>query len=82
MPRICAISGKKTTIGRQYTHRGLAKSKGGVGIKITGKSARKFKPNIQKIRVLVNGRVVRMKVAAKYIRRGLVIKPPIKRKAK
>jgi large subunit ribosomal protein L28 len=82
MPRVCAISGKKTSIGRQYTHRGLAKSKGGVGIKITGKSARTFKPNIQKIRVVVNGRVVRMKVAAKYIRRGLVIKPPIKRKAK
>lgn len=81
MPRVCALSGKKTTIGRQYTHRGLAKSKGGVGIKITGKSPRKFKPNIQKIRVVVNGRVVRMKVAAKFIRRGMVIKPPIKRKA-
>ena len=82
MPRVCAISGKKTTIGRQYTHRGLAKSKGGVGIKTTGKSARKFKPNIQRIRVVVNGRVVRMMVAAKYIRRGLIVKPPIKRKAK
>ena len=79
MPRVCAISGKKTTIGRQYTRRGLAKKKGGVGKKITGKSPRTFKPNIQKIRVVVNGRVVRMKVAAKFIRRGMVIKPPIKR---
>ena len=75
MPRVCALSGKKTTIGRQYTHRGLAKSKGGVGIKITGKSRRTFKPNLQKIRVVVNGRVVRMKVAAKFIRRGMVTKP-------
>ena len=81
MPRVCAISGKKTTIGRQYTRRGLAKKKGGVGKKITGKSARTFKPNIQKIRVVVNGRVVRMKVAAKFIRRGMVVKPPIKRKS-
>jgi len=81
MPRVCAISGKKTTIGRQYTRRGLAKKKGGVGKKITGKSSRTFKPNIQKIRVVVNGRVVRMKVAAKYIRRGMVVKPPIKRKS-
>ena len=80
MPRVCAISGKKTTIGRQYTRRGLAKKKGGVGKKITGKSPRTFKPNIQKIRVVVNGRVVRMKVAAKFIRRGMVVKPPIKRK--
>ena len=82
MPRVCALSGKKTHIGRQYTRRGLAKAKGGVGKKITGKSPRTFKPNIQKIRVLVNGRTVRMKVAAKFIRRGLVIKPPIKRKQK
>ena len=82
MPRVCALSGKKTRIGRQYTRRGLAKSKGGVGKKITGKSPRKFKPNIQRIRVLVNGRVVRMKVAAKFIRRGLLVKPPIKRKQK
>ena len=81
MPRVCAISGKKTTIGRQYTRRGLAKKKGGVGKKITGKSPRTFKPNIQKIRVVVNGRVVRMKVAAKFIRRGMVIKPPIKQKS-
>ena len=81
MPRVCAISGKKTTIGRQYTRRGLAKAKGGVGKKITGKSPRTFKPNIQKVRVVVNGRVVRMKIAAKYIRRGLVVKPNIKRNA-
>lgn len=82
MPRVCALSGKKTHIGRQYTRRGLAKSKGGVGKKITGKSPRTFKPNIQRIRVVINGRVVRMKVAAKFIRRGLVVKPPIKRKQK
>ena len=82
MPRVCALSGKKTHIGRQYTRRGLAKAKGGVGKKITGKSARTFKPNIQKIRVVVNGNVVRMKVAAKFIRRGLIQKPPIRRKQK
>ena len=75
MPRVCAISGKRTTVGRQYSRRGLAKKKGGVGKKITGKNPRTFKPNIQKIRVVVNGRVVRMKVAAKYIRRGMVTKP-------
>ncbi len=80
MPRVCALSGKKTTIGRQYTHRGLAKSKGGVGIKITGKSRRTFKPNLQRVRVVVNGRVVRMKVAAKFIRRGMIEKPAIRRK--
>lgn len=80
MPRVCAISGKKTHIGRQYTRRGLAKAKGGVGKKITGKSPRTFKPNIQKIRVVVNGRTVRMKVCAKLIHRGVITKPPLRRK--
>jgi len=75
MPRVCAISGKRTTVGRTYSRRGLAKKKGGVGKKITGKNPRTFKPNIQRVRVVVNGRVVRMKVAAKFIRRGMVTKP-------
>ncbi len=80
MPRVCAISGKRTTFGRQYSRRGLAKKKGGVGKKITGTSARTFKPNIQKIRVVINGRTVRMKVAAKFIRRGMVQKPSRRRR--
>lgn len=75
MPNVCAISGKRTSIGKQYTRRGLAKKKGGVGKKITGKTRRLFKPNIQKVRVVVGGRVRRMKVAAKYIRRGMIEKP-------
>jgi large subunit ribosomal protein L28 len=75
MPRVCGISGKRTAIGKQYTRRGLAKAKGGVGRKVTGKTRREFKPNLQKIRVVVDGRRTRMYVAAKYIRRGLVTKP-------
>jgi len=81
MPRVCAISGKRTHIGRQYTRRGLAKKKGGVGKKITGKNPRTFKPNLQKVRVVVNGRTVRIRVAAKFIRRGMIAKPPLARKS-
>ncbi|MGQ0613804.1 MAG: 50S ribosomal protein L28 [Planctomycetaceae bacterium] len=79
MPYVCAISGKRTTIGKQYTRRGLAKSKGGVGKKITGKTRRTFKPNLQKVRAMVGGRVIRIKVAAKYIRRGMVQKRALAR---
>ncbi len=81
MPRVCALSGKKTTIGKQYTRRGLAKAKGGVGKKITGKTPRKFKPNLQKVRTVIDGRVRRIYVAAKFISRGMVTKPPVRRKA-
>lgn len=75
MPRVCQFSGKKTTSGRTYTTRGLAKSKGGVGTKITGKTLRRFKPNIQKVRAVINGRTVRVKVTAKLLRRGVIEKP-------
>ena len=75
MPRVCHFTGKKTSFGNQITHRGKAKYLGGVGTKITGITARKFKPNIQKVRAVVNGRIVRIKVSAKAIRNGLVVKP-------
>lgn len=75
MARVCQYSGKKTRSGRTTARRGLAKSKGGIGLKTTGRSLRTFKPNIQRVRAVVNGRVVRVKIAAKYLRRGVVQKP-------
>jgi len=75
MGQQCAITGKKPVRGNKYTHRGKAKYLGGVGTKITGITARKFKPNIQKVRAVVEGRVVRIKVSAKAIKMGLVVKP-------
>ena len=75
MSRECYFTGKKTRAGRTIARRGKAKYLGGVGRKVTGKTKRKFKPNIQKVRALVDGKVVRIKVSAKAIRSGLVIKP-------
>jgi len=75
MPRVCYFTGKKTTFGNQITHRGKAKYLGGVGTKITGITSRKFKPNIQKVRAVINGRVTRIAVSAKAIKMGLVQKP-------
>ncbi len=75
MPRVCYFTGKKTTFGNQITHRGKAKYLGGVGTKVTGITARKFKPNIQKVRAVIDGQVLRIKVSAKAIKQGLVTKP-------
>jgi large subunit ribosomal protein L28 len=76
MSRVCYFTGKKTTSGQSIARRGKAKYLGGVGKKITGISKRKFKPNIQKVRAMVDGRLVRLKVSAKALRMGLVTKPP------
>lgn len=75
MPRKCALTGRKTTAGRKYSHRGKAKRLGGVGIKTTSKTKRTFKANIQRVRAVVDGSVVRLKVSAKAIHNGLIIKP-------
>jgi len=63
------------TVGNKVARRGLAKYKGGVGKKTTSVTKRTFRPNIQKIRVEVDGTVKRMKVCAQCIRSGKVTKP-------
>ncbi len=76
MARVCYFTGKKTRAGRSIARKGKAKYLGGVGRKTTGITKRKFKPNIQRVRALVDGRVCRIKVSAKPIRMGLVVKTP------
>lgn len=68
----CAVTGKKPSIGNKYARRGKAKYLGGVGKKVTGKTKRKFKPNLQTIKVEINGQVRRIRVAVSAIRSGLV----------
>ena len=75
MPRVCYFTGKKTSFGNQVTHRGKAKYLGGVGTKTTGITARTFKPNIQRVRAVIDGRIVRVKVSTRALRNGLIVKP-------
>ena len=72
----CLFTGKHTIAGRSIARRGKAKYLGGVGRKVTGVTKRKFKPNIQRVRALIDGKVCRVRVSAKAIRMGLIIKPP------
>ena len=76
MSRVCFFTGKRTIAGSSISRRGKAKYLGGVGRKVTGVTKRKFKPNIQKVRAIIDGKVCRIKVSAKAIRSGLVVKPP------
>ena len=75
MPRKCAFLGKKTSAGRSISRRGKAKRLGGVGRKITSRTKRKFMPNIQRVRAVVDGKIVRINVCAKAIKSGLIVKP-------
>jgi len=75
MSRVCYFTGKRTKAGRSIARRGKAKHLGGVGRKVTGITKRKFKPNIQRVRAIIDGKVCRIKVSAKAIRMGLIEKP-------
>ena len=75
MPRVCKFTGKKTSTGLTRTYRGQKISKGGFGLKPTGITKRTFKPNIQRVRAVIDGRIVRVKASAKAIRMGLIVKP-------
>ena len=75
MSRVCHFTGKKTRAGNQIARKGKAKYLGGVGRKTTGTTKRKFKPNIQRVRAVIDGRVCRIQVSAKAIRMGLLEKP-------
>jgi large subunit ribosomal protein L28 len=74
MSKICEICGKRPVAGRTITRRGLAKKKGGVGIKITGITARRFIPNLKNVRAIVNGVPQRLLVCVKCLKAGKVIK--------
>lgn len=74
MSRVCAVCSKKTRFGRQITRRGLAKAKGGVGRRITGKTKRQFKANLQRVKVNLGGKIAHVRVCAQCLRSGKVVK--------
>ena len=75
MPRVCYFTRARTTTGNRIRTRGRAKHLGGVGTKVTSCTRRTFKPNLQVVTALVDGRSKRIKVSARAIRQGLVVKP-------
>ena len=82
MSRVCEFCGKRTRVGNSLARRGLAKARGGVGIKTTGVTRRKFKPNIQRVRAVVDGAVKRVKVCTSCMRTGVIKKPALGLKSK
>ncbi len=72
MARECAICGKKASAGKSIARRGMARKKGGAGQKITGITLRRFKPNLQKKSIVINGVKKRALVCAKCLKANKV----------
>jgi len=68
MPRVCAVTGRKTRSQQTSTRKGSAKRKGGVGLKQVGVHKHAVKPNLQKRTIWVNGKPQRVWLSAKAIR--------------
>jgi large subunit ribosomal protein L28 len=61
MAKHCEICGKTPTVGRTLSHAHNVR-------------ARRFEPNLQRIRALVNGGIRRIRVCTRCIRSGRVTK--------
>jgi large subunit ribosomal protein L28 len=74
MAKACDVCGKSPQIGNSITTRGKAKYLGGVGTKITGITKRQFKPNLQRLRVTMQGSNKTVRVCTQCIRSGAITK--------
>ncbi|MGE3954870.1 MAG: 50S ribosomal protein L28 [Parachlamydiales bacterium] len=70
MGRQCQLTKKKPVAGRSYSIRGIAKKKKGIGLNITGKTRRRFVPNLVKKKFYLpnEGRFVTLSLSAAAIR--------------
>lgn len=70
MSKVCQVTGKKPSRGYKYAIRGIAKKKKGIGLKVTGKTKRRFQPNLQKKRLWIGSekRFVTLRVSTKALR--------------
>lgn len=75
MPRVCYFTGARTKVGRSLRYRGKAKYLGGIGRKVTSAAKRTFRPNLQTVTTMIDGKPKRIKVVTRIIKKGLIVKP-------
>ena len=76
MARICEITGTGPRKGSIIWRSGKSKKSGGICTHITAITKRRFLPNLQRVKIHINGEVRYARVAAKALKRGLVTKAP------
>jgi large subunit ribosomal protein L28 len=74
MRKQCALCGKVAMSGKVLVRKGLAKKKGGTGSKVSRANKRKFLPNLQRMRILIDGHPKKVYVCTRCIKKGKLIK--------
>ena len=70
------MTGKGPMKGSIIWRSGKSKKTGGIGTHITAITKRRFFPNLQRVKAVINGEVRYVRVAASAIKKGLVVKAP------
>ena len=76
MARICELTGRGPRKGNIIWRSGKAKKLGGIGTHITAITKRRFMPNLQRVKAVINGEVRYVRVSTRAIKKGLVVKSP------
>ena len=76
MSKKCELTGVGSIKGSHIWRSGKAKKKGGIGTHVTAITKRRFMPNLQRVKAVVNGEVRYIRVTAAAIKKGLVVKAP------
>ena len=79
MGRVCQLTGAKPSRGNSVRYRGKAKYLGGICKKVTSITRRSWSPNLQKVNAIIDGKPTKIRVSARAIKSGLIVKP-LKRK--
>ena len=79
MARICELTGKGSTKGSIIWRSGKAKKQGGIGTHVTAITKRRFFPNLQRVKAVINGEVRYIRVSTQALKKGLVTKAPPRR---
>ncbi len=74
MSNVCSVCGKSKFEGGHIIRRGLAKKEGGIGLHVVKNNKRTFEPNIQNVRIKINGQTKTVKMCTACIRTGNYVK--------
>jgi large subunit ribosomal protein L28 len=75
----CELTGKAPMKGSIIWRSGKSKKSGGIGTHVTAITKRRFLPNLQRVKAVINGEVRYIKVSASAIKKGMVVKAPKRR---
>ncbi len=75
MARICELTGRGPRKGSIIWRSGKPKKQGGIGTHITAITKRRFLPNLQRVKAVLDGEVRYVRVSTRALKKGLITKP-------